>query len=105
MGHYWNTVDLASQSDRTDLLQRNEHIKDNWRGGIAKIGCETATLERPGRYWSHLLFAFPKRTRLAARTVVQRHPKCEPRNFEHAANPGARRRAYRASDHRIATPQ
>ncbi len=54
---------------------------------------------------SHLLSAFPKRTRLATGAVVQRHSKCEPGDFEHVTDSSARWRPHCAGAHRIGTAQ
>src|SRR6266496_6437396 len=105
MGHDRESVDPASQSNRTGLQQRDQHLKDDWCGCLAEIGRKIAALERPGRDRSHLLSAFPKRTRLATGAVVQRHSECEPGDFEHVTDSSARWRPHCAGAHRIGAAQ
>src|SRR5437764_8983826 len=59
MGHDRNRVDPASQSDRTGLQQRSQHVKHNWRSCLAQVGRKIAAFERSRRDRSHLLSAFP----------------------------------------------
>src|SRR5256885_407933 len=101
MGHDRNRVDPASQSDRTGLQQRSQHVKHNWRSCLAQVGCKIAAFERSRRDRSHLLSAFPKRTRLAAGAVVQRDFECEPGDLEHVADSSSRWWPHCIGDHRI----
>src|SRR5213080_3629980 len=67
MGHDWNRVDPASQSDRTGLQQRSQHVKDNWRGCLAQVGVKLQHLSGPvgiGRIY-YLLFQSERGWQLA----------------------------------------
>src|SRR3981081_910081 len=94
MGHERANVDRASQSVRADSQQRDKHVEYAWRGRFAQIGRETAAFKRADWYWKNLLSVFRERAWVAIGALAQRGAKCESCDFEHVADPGARRRAH-----------
>src|SRR2546423_15074346 len=94
MGHQRANVDRASESNRADSQQRDEHVEYTWRGRFAQIGREATAFERPDRYRTNLLSVFRERARLAIGTLAERGTERKSRDFEYAADSRPRRRAY-----------